>query len=57
MGNGGKESPYLTHYVLDTDTDLEDLKKMGETQAGSDAFSIESGKVWMMTSKGEWKEI
>lgn len=39
-------------YIVDTDADLEDLPEGCGT--GSTAVSIESGKVMVVNTKGEW---
>ena len=45
----------LKEYILDTPEDLQDLPitdKMGST-----AFIISTSQVYMINSKGEWKEV
>ena len=39
-------------YLADTDTDLDNLPKCSGT--GSTAVSIESGKVMVVNTQGEW---
>ena len=43
---------YRSEYIADTDADLENLPKCSRT--GSTAVSIESGKVMVVNTQGEW---
>lgn len=45
----------LKEYILDTPEDLQDLPITDK--AGSTAFIISTSQVYMINSKGEWKEI
>ena len=45
----------LKEYILDTPEDLQDLPIADK--AGSTAFIISTSQVYMINSKGEWKEI
>lgn len=45
----------LKEYILDTPEDLQDLPITDK--AGSTAFIISTSQVYMINSKGEWKEV
>ena len=45
----------LKEYILDTPEDLQDLPITDK--AGSTAFIISTSQVYVINSKGEWKEV
>ena len=55
LSQSGRQADRIKEYVLDDPADLDNLPvtdKMGST-----AFIISTSQVYMINSKGEWKEI
>lgn len=56
LSQNGHTTYGLKEYVLDTPEDLKYLPIEGN-KPGSTAFIISTCQVFMLNSKGEWKEI
>lgn len=55
LSQNGYQDYGIKEYVLDT---LDDLNNLPITdKAGSTAFIISTSQVYMINSKGEWKEV
>ena len=54
--SGGRTSYNQDTYVCDSVADITNLPK-GRSEMGSFVFVIETSQVFMLDSKGEWKEI
>ena len=55
LSQNGHQDYGIKEYVLDT---LDDLANLPITdKAGSTAFIISTSQVYMINSKGEWKEV
>jgi hypothetical protein len=45
-------------YIMDTDGEIDNLPELSNNcSQGSTAFSIQSGKVFMLSGDNEWREI
>lgn len=55
LSQNGHQDYGIKEYVLDTLDDLNDLPTTDK--AGSTAFVIPTSQVFMINSKGEWKEV
>jgi hypothetical protein len=55
--NGQKIAYGITHYNLDDETDLEQLRLKREYKVGSTCFVISTSKYYMLNSKHKWVEI
>ena len=55
LAQSGHQGYGIKEYVLDTPEDLQDLPITDK--AGSTAFIISTSQVYMINSKGEWKEV
>jgi hypothetical protein len=53
ISQSGKETAYVTHFVLDTDEDVEALTSY-ECAPGSDAICPSTGSIFMKDSTGTW---
>lgn len=49
-------NPDYKKYILDSDSDLSNLPALEECAPGSEAYSIESGKTFILSNAGEWAE-
>ena len=57
IGSNGQRIAYgIKHYNLDTEADLEHLKKRTEPM-GSTCFVISTSKYYMLNSQKKWVEI
>ena len=55
LSQSGHTSYGIKEYILDNQNDLDNLPITDK--AGSTAFVISTSQVYMLNSKGEWKEI
>lgn len=55
MSNSGHVSYGIKEFVIDTEKDVDNLPV--DVATGSVALCIETSAVYMINSKGEWKEI
>lgn len=55
LSQSGHQGYGIKEYVLDTPADLDNLPITDK--AGSTAFIISTSQVYMINSKGEWKEV
>lgn len=55
LSQSGHQGYGIKEYVLDTPTDLDNLPITDKT--GSTAFIISTSQVYMINSKGEWREV
>ena len=47
----------IQHFILDTVSDLEEMKKKQSLKPGSTLFIIETSKYYMLNGKKAWVEI
>lgn len=55
LSQSGHQGYGIKEYILDTQDDLDNLPVTDK--AGSTAFIISTSQVYMINSKGEWKEV
>ena len=55
LSQSGHQGYGIKEYILDAPADLDDLPVIDK--AGSTAFIISTSQVYMINSKGEWKEV
>lgn len=55
LSQSGHQGYGIKEYVLDTLTDLDNLPVTDK--AGSTAFIISTSQIYMINSRGEWKEV
>lgn len=55
LSQSGHQGYGIKEYILDTPDDLDNLPVTDK--AGSTAFIISTSQVYMINSKGEWKEV
>lgn len=48
-------SPVYTEFVVDEDSDIQNLPGLAQCAPGSKAFSIASGANYYLTTTGTWK--
>lgn len=55
LSQSGHQGYGIKEYILDTPDDLDNLPVTDK--AGSTAFIISTSQVYMINSRGEWKEV
>lgn len=54
ISQSGRESAYVTHFVLDEDENVEELPSIPDCAPGSDAICPSTGSIFMMDNTGTW---